>query len=233
MLYCQPKGIVLTVDLYSFDKLCCWHIKNNACLWVLCCSCLQRVMYNLLNPRFIAAVDENILKHQHCASSIPHQRAGLHSPSSEAGRSLLWRWPAVSGLPGGSGRLVPDRWGTAVASTTEAGTVAVDWGGAHRPTVLNYCWIMCDQHNQMLCLGKLTIQKGICAKTKLAELLNKQHQQRRNRNNVFLVEFFFLPTVLHFQWLWCVNRCNTKVSFKRRRAGWHVVFTCVPHCSHI
>lgn len=56
-----------------------------------------------------------------------HRPAGLHSPSSEAGLSLLWHSPAGSGLWAGWCRYVPDQSGTGAASETEAGTEAGDW----------------------------------------------------------------------------------------------------------
>lgn len=67
-----------------------------------------------------------------------HQPAGLRSPSSEAGLSHLGHWLAGSGRWAGSGRLVPDRSGTAVVSMTEAGTEDGDW--ARVKTLLLTSW---------------------------------------------------------------------------------------------
>lgn len=56
-----------------------------------------------------------------------HQPAGLHSPSSLAGLSLLWHSPAGSGLWAGLYRYVPDQSGTGAASRTGGDTEAGDW----------------------------------------------------------------------------------------------------------
>lgn len=59
---------------------------------------------------------------------LPHQWVGLHSPSSEAGLSLLWHWLAGSSLWAGSDRLVPGQSGTAAVLMTRVGTEDADWG---------------------------------------------------------------------------------------------------------